>query len=480
MGNDASKKNEAESIINICLDKQMYYPEETCTGRVLFDVKFPVLLNDIQLDLNANEFWRYVKMTGDDEHDFSEKEKWNATILSYILNIRQFLRTNEPEINLPPGQYTLPFSFIIPKHTQASFKHPGPLYFSSIKYTLDVKVISNHVNCSGNTEIKISSLPFILDQPLKHSTCVNIHSWLFFDQGSVILNAEYPTNNYRMLDTVPLTIFVDNTRGKIKTHSIKIKLKRKLTYSQKDHKRSYQFDFKIHKEVVPFVIKPNDKETIDIKFQIIDNSKYKEKGNADNNESMSLMPSVNGYIVKCEYCIKVKLYFQKFVTNSYLPKVYMPIVISHKTMDECYLQKKGNDELEQAILPSQMEVEQNQYNQINNNNNNQTPQPANMIWNQNTPIYNHQQNTNNFVSMQTQPFTPNGTFDMNSNHSNNNMNLNSQGTNYYQNTNQTTEPSNQNIYPPLESNNQVNYNYNTNGNTNNNNNQELFTDTDDF
>ena len=129
MGNDASKKNEAESIINICLDKQMYYPEETCTGRVLFDVKFPVLLNDIQLDLNANEFWRYVKMTGDDEHDFSEKEKWNATILSYILNIRQFLRTNEPEINLPPGQYTLPFSFIIPKHTPASFQHPSSSYF---------------------------------------------------------------------------------------------------------------------------------------------------------------------------------------------------------------------------------------------------------------------------------------------------------------------------------------------------------------
>lgn len=475
MGNDASKKNEIESTIKICLDKQMYYPEETCTGRIIFDVAFPVLLNDIQLDLNANESWVYVKSKYDEDH---LSEKWNATILSYILNIRQFLMTNALEINLPPGQYTLPFSFIIPKHITASFKHPGPPYFSSIEYTLVVKVISNYVNYSSNINIKIPSLPFILNQPLKHSTCVNTHSWLFFDQGSVILNAQYPTNNYRMLDTVPLTIFVDNTRGKIKTHSIKIELKRKLTYSGKDHKRSYQFDFSIHKEIVPFVIKPNNKETIDIKFQIIDNSEYKAKVNTDNNEIMFLMPSVNGYIVKCEYYIKVKLYFQKFVTSSYLPKVYMPVVISHKTMDECYLQKKGNDELEQAILLSQMEAEQNKYNQINNNN--LAPQPANMMLNQNAPIYNHQQNTNNFEPMQTQPFTPTTTFDMNSNHNNNNMNFNSQGTNYYQNTNQTMQPLNQNIHPPSELNNQVNYNYNNNGNVNNNNNQELFTDTDDF
>jgi hypothetical protein len=42
------------------------------------------------------------------------------------------------------------------------------------------------------------------------------------------------------------------------------------------------------------------------------------------------------------------------------------------------------------------------------------------------------------------------------------------------------QPLNQNIHPPSELNNQVNYNYNNNGNVNNNNNQELFTDTDDF
>ena len=467
MGNDASKKNEIESTIKICLDKQMYYPEETCTGNIIFDVAFPVLLNDIQLDMNANESWVYVKLESQ-EDDYRISEKWNATILSYILNIRQFLMTNAPEINLPPGQYTLPFSFIIPKHIPASLEHPGPHYYSSIEYTLVVKAISKYVNYSSNTKIKIQSLPFILNQPLKHSTCANIHSWLFFDQGSVILNAQYPTNNYRMLDTVPLTIFVDNTRGKIKTHSIKIELKRKLIYSDKEHKKSYQFDFSIHKEKIPFVIKPNTKETLDTKFQIIDNSDYKAKDNADNNEIMFLMPSVNGYIVKCEYYIKVKLYFKKFVTSSYLPKVYMPIVISHKTIDECYLQKKGNDEFEQAMLLSQTEAEQNQYNQINNNN--LAPQPANMMLNQNVPIYNYQQNTNNFVPTQTQPFTSNATFDVNSNHNNNNMNFNSQGTNYYQNTNQTTQPLNQNIPPPSEINNQVNYNYNNNGNVNNNNN----------
>ena len=130
--------------------------------------------------------------------------------------------------------------------------------------------------------------------------------------------------------------------------------------------------------------------------------------------------------------------------------------------------KKGNDEFEQAMLLSQTEAEQNQYNQINNNN--LAPQPANMMLNQNVPIYNYQQNTNNFVPTQTQPFTSNATFDMNSNHNNNNMNFNSQGTNYYQNTNQTTQPLNQNIPPPSEINNQVNYNYNNNGNVNNNNN----------
>lgn len=459
MGNDGSKDKQDESTLQMFLDKTKYYQEEACTGRVVVDIAFPIILNDIHLDLNVKEFWRYVIRVED--HEYSET--FDKTVLTYELNVRKFLKINTPEINLPPGQYTLPFSFIIPKHAQPSFKHLSRKYFSSIHYTLVAKVISDYVKYSKSTNLTILSIPVVLDEPLKFSTCVNIHSWLLFGQGSVIFNAQYPTNNYRMLDVIPLTIFVDNTRGKIKTQSIKLKLKRKLIFSRPNSKKSFKFEFEIHKETIAFVTNPNDKNTIEIRFPIIDCSEYNKNVSADEKkERLSQLSSVNGTVVQCEYYIKAKLYFEKFVTSNYLPKIYMPIAISHQTMNQSYLERKENNELNQAIFQSKMEEEQNKYNQINNNNNlvnsqgenNNAPQPASMMHNQNNlnqsaPIHN-QQNISNFEPMQSQPLTPNVVSDMNHNYNNNNMNFNSQGTNYYQNANQTEEPLDKNLYPQFD------------------------------
>jgi hypothetical protein len=68
------------------------------------------------------------------------------------------------------------------------------------------------------------------------------------------------------------------------------------------------------------------------------------------------MPSVNGFTVVCEYSIKVTLYFAKFVTNYYRPRVILPVTISHQLAEEYSLEQMEKDELEKALIISQIEA----------------------------------------------------------------------------------------------------------------------------
>ena len=75
------------------------------------------------------------------------------------------------------------------------------------------------------------------------------------------------------------------------------------------------------------------------------------------------MPSMDGVIIKCEYNIVVTLYFNSYVTNGYLPKVSLPISLTHQTQDEYNLEKQEDEDLQKAIEASKLDMKMNMDNE---------------------------------------------------------------------------------------------------------------------
>ena len=374
--------------LKIRLDKEMYFQEETITGHIWLEFAYPVILSDIRLNFVLNEYW-LIKES--EEKVYTNKHE--VILLSSFLNIKSFFNLNSPLINLLPGQYTFPITISIPKDIQPSFEFSHKNRQYNVRYSLIADTISDYAKYQAVCNVIIKSRPKVLNLPLMYSSCVNVHSWSFFNQGSVVMNVSYPTNNYKMGDEIPLKIFIDNTRGNMKTHSVVVYFIRKIKCSNTNQTKTHEYEQKFYEKTYPIVIDPRSKHTMDIKiiFQDKDDkgSNYNLKVNPYPflKDFSFLMPSVNGFTVVCEYSIKVTLYFAKFVTNYYRPRVILPVTISHQLAEEYSLEQMEKDELEKALIISQIEANEKEemkarINMFGNNNNNDN-NDNNMIRNDN-------------------------------------------------------------------------------------------------
>ena len=354
-----------QSSLKITLDKDIYSQEETVTGHIWLELMFPIIILDIKISLLLSEHWTYLK---NDEDVYSENNE--VYLNNYLLNIRSVFNIPTPEIQLAPGKYKFPFMFTLNKDILPTFEYPRTDKRAFVRYSLHAETLSNYVKFTAKANLIVKSKPLILNSKLKFDSCVNVRSWTFFNQGTVIFTVSYPTNNYKMGDEVPLEIIINNTRGNISTHSIIVSIIRKIHFKKKRDKIEFNFSSTISEQKFPIVVAAQSKKNLVLNMPIKDN-KSKVFGYSgyvnpypNINDNTMLTPTIYCPTFKCEYEMKVVLYFEKFVTSSYLPKVVMPIAITHDTNNEYMLPK-------QDVIGFQDELVMNQVNNGEHNNNNQ-------------------------------------------------------------------------------------------------------------
>lgn len=478
--------------LKIRLDKEMYFQEETITGHIWLEFAYPVVLSDIRLNFVLNEYW-LIKES--EENVLTNKHE--VILLSSFLNIKSFFNLNSPLINLLPGQYTFPITISIPKDIQPSFEYSHKNRQYNVRYSLIADTISDYAKYQAVCNVIIKSRPKVLNLPLMYSSCVNVHSWSFFNQGSVVMNVSYPTNNYKMGDEIPLKIFIDNTRGNMKTHSVIVYLIRKIKCSNTNQTKTYEYEHKFYEKTYPIVVDPRNKHTMDIKIIFQDKDDKGANYNLKVNpypflkDFSFLMPSVSGFTVVCEYCIRVTLYFAKFVTNYYRPRVVLPVTISHQLAEEYSLEQMEKDELEKALIISQIEANEKEEmkarinmfgndngnnNVIRNDNDDDAAAPVGpmMMYNQQQEQQQHElpplnysvplPNSNNLpTDVEIQNNLIQSQVGNNNHHGVNISEYNQNGDGMVQ------EELEKNFYPQIEMNNNNNNNYNNNNNNANNN-----------
>ena len=346
--------------ISIKLNKFDYFKGDYVEGTIIVNNSGSLVLNDIHLNLYLMENWRYQS------GDLIQAELNNPLLLTVRIGIQKILKINSDLINLNPGVFNFPFKFKLPDYLQPSFEHPKNNQRAFLRYVLQAKILSQFVQGEGNAIIFIKSRPLLLNCPLSYSSATNVHKWGMFDGGSTLIKVNYPTSNYQIRGQIPITVEINNTRGKLQVRSVICKVIRRVQFKRVQEavvKYSLQtiivnksFDV----NVPPFTQSQTYNYTIELNDTTLPNYNYLGTSNPYPRlvDLSYAMPTTDGAAVKCDYYLLVTVSFSNFVTQSYLPKVCIPFTLTHQLTNDYSLEQKEDEDLKRAIEASLLDMKQ--------------------------------------------------------------------------------------------------------------------------
>ena len=350
--------NQNERQISIRLNKYDYFKGDTVEGAVIINCITSLVLNDIYLNLYLHESW------SNQDYDPPTKELNSPILLTVKIGIGKILKIDSYLINLNPGSYNFPFKFKLPDFLQPCFEYPKVSKRGALRYILEAKIISQYLQGDGKVYIFVKSRPKILNCPLSFSSAANVHKWGMIDQGSTILKVSYQNSNYQIRGQIPITVEINNTRGKLQVKSVNVKAVRRVQYRkvQEAMVKFHLEDIMVNK-VFDVSVPPNTNSqvytyTIDLNGEKLNNFNYAGTINPYPKlvDLAFAMPTTDGAAVKCDYFLVVTLSFTSFVTKGYIPKVIVPFTLTHQNLNDYNLEQKEDEDLKKAIAASLLDV----------------------------------------------------------------------------------------------------------------------------
>ena len=375
MGNENYSSNYGYPIIQqnmnrpitISTTKLDYFKDEYVEGTITLQNQLPIVLSDINLNLYLCESWTYRESS---EQSIGELN--TQPLLCVKVGINKILNIDTELINLSAGIFNFPFKFKLPNYLQPCFEFPLPNRRGYLRYSLEAKFLSPYIQGCSSIFLIVKARPKVLNSPLSFSSVMNIHKWGLFDQGTTLLKVSYLTNNFRVNDFVNLKVEINNMRGKLKVTSCEVDVIRKVGFKKKNEdKNKYEMENMIYYKLFQVDVEPMNQNTYDFTIELKDKDKnifnYTNASNPYPNlvDISYMMPSVDGAIIKCDYRITVTLYFSSFVTSGYLPKVTLPISVTHQSLEDYNLERKEDEDLQRAIEASKLELEKEKKNKMN-------------------------------------------------------------------------------------------------------------------
>lgn len=275
--------------------------------------------------------------------------------------------------NVDEEVYVAPFSIKISEQDYPCFEYLYKNKYVYIRYEFKA-IIERGYTFKKESYLLILSKPIIRKEiNLFKEVKKNIKNYFLFDKGEVLFKVFLYDFNFKYGSDSELLIDIDNTKGKLATEEYKIVIKRKLNLSEFVYGKHYEDEKEIVILKEKAKVNPGESKNFKCKFKIEDkdNNKYIKdlylyKDISDVN---FFMPSILHDIFKCEYEIKISLYFENFVDSENRPSVIFPINVAHETLKE-YMNRLGikndpenfqeqiamignipNDNSEQSITP---------------------------------------------------------------------------------------------------------------------------------
>jgi hypothetical protein len=366
--NDTNKElkifnNKSVGGLVIDIGNKPYYPGETIIGNVWVECLKEIEVYGLELKVQMQEGWFFSA----GKNSYEEKNIQNLMEMS--VNINDSLKFEKEKYYLKPGKYNFPFTLTVPDFINPSFEYIGyasNIHLRYVIYSCLLATKGEKYSLSNINYIIVNAPPKSLDSGLNFSSCVNVHSWLFFEKGTTMLKVAYPNNNYSFGKPIELKIVVDNSRGKLNVNQIKICLYQKI--SLKNIYRDYTtYENKLIEKIIPLEIPagktevttqhiPIEYKSLILRYYTSDTSSPYMHLFKDHLDIFKFQPSIESSLFRCEYHIKVSLAFDSIVSYSYRPRVILPLSITHKInlgeISDNSNSKNSNNIESKNIIPS--------------------------------------------------------------------------------------------------------------------------------
>lgn len=324
-------QNPKIGTIFIELEKQYYYPGMDLTGKIYVNLKQDLEIVGLDFIFQRNEDWN-IKGVKDKPHSDLKVEN----LLNESINIQNRVVYKEEKVFLTKGENSFPFKFKIPNNQSPSFEFIKGSDFIHLRYMIYAVLISpkGENYCLSNVLfVLLKSLPLKIENNLTYSSCVNL-KYFMIDQGTCIMNFFYDRLEYNFDEGIKLRYSIDNSRAFMSTKEFKVKIFRKIFY--KEYKNCDKF---VCEEVLSTqIINVNCPAGISISDQFlmipfepkIDKKEYQNFNTPylhlfkNETQILKLQPSINSNFIRCEYSVKITLYFTNFVNSNYRPRVIIP------------------------------------------------------------------------------------------------------------------------------------------------------------
>ena len=234
MGSDHSKSkkpcNFAEyGQIYLQTDKITYEVGETVTGKISLNLfkRFPGKF--LQIKFKGKEVVHLVllQQTGDllSNVDYRDENRIiDETVKAYSWS------------EVLPGQYVVPFSFMLPAKLPSSFHQEARRYFADITYKIEAVL---EPDVAGGPRPKYKQA-IVIRQPIQKlkpnkagKTVIETNSCGCCSTGTIELNAKFDKTYYSPKETAEILISIDNTKGKIDNECVLLSLKQILQLKAK-------------------------------------------------------------------------------------------------------------------------------------------------------------------------------------------------------------------------------------------------------
>ena len=362
MGSTQTTPFSSGSQLQILLEKNTFFPGECIRGCLQLKSSKSLKFGQILYQVRQTEYWNVRK---------TQTKNINKTNQNPITNLL-LNYPNLKNISLSNG-VSIPFSIQLPSYVIPSLEYALVDRQAFIRNELHVRI--EELNAFACVYIVIKKPAMILNSPLTINSTSNtkILGIGFLDQGSVILEGVYPTNNFAFFSCIPLQITLKSSSSKIKVKSLKVTMLRRVKFL--DHVKE---DKNLIWEEVLFSTEQgitNKDTTYNFNIQVIEPENIFNRytlGNTgmnitDKRQIINFLPSVTSGMISCEYFIHAEAEYDSFIPMFKNPVLEMPLSITHQS----------NETLTQSMNLLNQQLDQN-LNQLNGAVNNNYPEAPNM------------------------------------------------------------------------------------------------------
>jgi len=229
-------------------NKPGYTAGEAVDGTVYINVTEPFKCHGVYLDLKAEErAWMHRRITktrevgeGEDKHYETYYEDCDYSNNGLLFKAHQLIMQVGGDGTLQPGQYEIPFQFVLPDTVPGSFYEEkfswGSVpqngdYFAEIVYSLDCLIdVAGFMSRDIRSTSYIQVNPTVPDniEPVMVERNQTVYSCCCFPQGDIFMRT-YPNEAvYRPGDRIKLNLEIDN-QSQQRVTKVDVKLLRHIT-----------------------------------------------------------------------------------------------------------------------------------------------------------------------------------------------------------------------------------------------------------